>query len=125
VYSASAVNIVTETEYNTAPGIISEKTLLAMAAEQIPILIGHRGIVQHCEELGFDMFTDLVDTSYDTMPNDVRAEQAILLNQNLIQGRIDLAPYQERLRAQREFLLDDYSTMMEMRFRRDISKLNF
>ena len=118
------MNIVTETEYNTTPGIISEKTLLALAAEQIPIVIGHQGIVQHCTELGFDMFTDLVDTSYDTMPNDVRAEQAILLNKDLIQGRIDLAPYQERLRAQREFLLDDYSTMMEMRFQRDISSLD-
>jgi hypothetical protein len=124
VYSTCAVNIVTETEYATAPGIISEKTLLAMAAEQIPILIGHQGIVQHCKELGFDMFTDLVDISYDSMPNEVRAEQAVWLNQDLIQGRIDLAPYQERLRAQREFLLDDYPTMMEMRFQRDISNLN-
>jgi hypothetical protein len=124
VYGICAVNIVTETEYNTSPGIISEKTLLAMAAEQIPVVVGHQGIVQHCEELGFDMFSDLVDTSYDSMPNEVRAEQAILLNQDLIQGRINLSPYQERLRAQREFLLDDYPTMMEMRFQRDISNLN-
>jgi hypothetical protein len=124
VYGTCAVNIVTETEYATAPGIISEKTLLAMAAEQIPIVIGHQGIVQHCRELGFDMFTDLVDVSYDTMPNDCRAEQALLLNQDLIQGRIDLSPYRERLRAQREFLLDDYSTMMEIRFQRDINNLN-
>jgi hypothetical protein len=124
VYGTCAVNIVTETEYATAPGIVSEKTLLAMAAEQIPIVIGHQGIVKHCEELGFDMFTDLVDVSYDTMPNDQRAEQAVLLNQDLIQGRIDLSPYCERLRAQREFLLDDYSTMMEMRFQRDINNLN-
>jgi hypothetical protein len=124
VYSTCAVNIVTETEYATAPGIISEKTLLAMAAGQIPIVIGHRGIVKHCRELGFDMFTDLVDVSYDTMPNEVRAEQAVWLNQDLILGKIDLAPYQERLRAQREFLLDDYSTMMEIRFQRDINNLN-
>jgi hypothetical protein len=125
IYSTCAVNIVTETEYATAPGIISEKTLLAMAAEQIPIVVGHQGIVQHCRELGFDMFTDLVDVSYDHMPNDVRTEQALLLNQDLIQGRIDLSPYRERLRDQRKFLLDDYSTMMEMRFQRDISNLNF
>jgi hypothetical protein len=124
VYSTCAVNIVTETEYNTTPGIISEKTLLAMAAEQIPILIGHAGIVQHCKELGFDMFTDLVDVSYDHMPNDIRVEQAILLNQDLIQGRIDLAPYRGRLHARREFLLDDFTTMMELRFQRDINNLN-
>ena len=70
------------------------------------------------------MFTDLVDVSYDTMSNDVRAEQAILLNQDLIQGRIDLAPYRERLYAQREFLLDDYATMMELRFDSAINNLN-
>jgi hypothetical protein len=58
------------------------------------------------------------------MPNEVRAEQALILNQDLIQGRIDLEPYRERLRAQREFLLDDYSTMMEIRFQRDINNLN-
>jgi len=95
-----------------------------MAAEQIPVVIGHAGIVKHCEELGFDMFTDLVDTSYDSLRNDVRAEQAILLNQDLIQGRIDLAPYRERLSAQREFLLDDYATIMELRFDSAISNLN-
>ena len=72
----------------------------------------------------FDLFSDLVDVSYDTMPNEVRAEQAVLLNQDLIQGRIDLSPYRERLRAQREFLLDDFATIMELRFQRDISNLN-
>ena len=71
------------------------------------------------------MFTDLVDVSYDTMPNEHRAEQAILLNQDLIQGRIDLTPYQGRLRAQRKCLLDDYPTIMEIRFQRDISNLNW
>ena len=96
-----------------------------MAAEQIPIVIGHQGIVRHCEELGFDMFTDLVDVSYDLMPNEVRAEQAILLNQDLIQGRINLAPYRDRLREQREFLLDDFSTMIELRFINAINNLNF
>jgi hypothetical protein len=125
VYGACKVNIVTETEYTTAPGIISEKTLLAMAAEQIPIVIGHAGIVQHCQELGFDMFTDLVDVSYDHMPNEVRAEQALQLNQDLIQGRVDLVPYRERLQAQREFLLNDFATIMELRFIRDVNNLNW
>ena len=124
VYGSCSVNIVTETQYDSAPGIITEKTIMAMLAEQIPIVIGYPGIVADCKQLGFDMFDDVVDTSYDQLPNEIRAEQAILRNQDLIQGRIDLAPYRERLRAQREFLLDDYSTMMEMRFQRDINNLN-
>ena len=74
------------------------------------------------------MFDDVVDTSYDQLPNDVRAINAVELNKDLIQGHIDLSPYRQRLRAQREFLLDDYPTIMEIRFQHDcerlISKLN-
>ena len=129
VYGSCAVNIVTETLYDPVPGLFCEKTLFAMLAEQIPIVIGYPGIVADCKELGFDMFDDVVDTSYDQLPNDVRAINAVKLNQDLIQGHIDLSPYRQRLHAQREFLLDDYPTIMEIRFQRDcerlISKLNF
>jgi hypothetical protein len=128
VYGSCSVNIVTETQYDSAPGIITEKTIMAILAEQIPIVIGYPGIVADCKELGFDMFDDVVDTSYDQLPNEIRAEQAILRNQDLIQGHIDLSPYQKRLRAQREFLLNDYPIIMDIRFQRDceqlISKLN-
>jgi len=118
------VNIVTETQYAVAPGIITEKTFMAMLAEQVPILIGYSGIVQDCVELGFDMFTDIVDISYDTLPNDQRIQCALESNQDLILGRVDLAPYQQRLRAQREYLLDDYPTIMELRFVRDCEQLS-
>lgn len=123
VYGSCAVNIVTETEYDTTPGIVTEKTLMAIAAEQIPIVIGHQGIVQHCRELGFDMFDDLVDTSYDSLPNDQRVEQALWRNQDLIMGKIDLAPFRERLKRNRIFLLDDFATTMELRFKRDCERL--
>lgn len=123
VYGSSAVNIVTETQYDLAPGLITEKTILAMLAQQIPIVIGYPGIVSHCKALGFDMFDDIVDTSYDFLPNDIRAIKALELNFDLIQGRIDLIPYQDRLGAQREFLLDDYPTIMELRFVQDCKQL--
>lgn len=123
MYGSCAVNIITETEYNTSPGIVSEKTLMAFAAQQIPIVLGHAGVVQHCKELGFDMFDDLVDTSYDVLPNESRLEQALLRNRDLIQGNVDLAPYQERLRRNREYLLDDFPTWMELRFKRDCERL--
>jgi hypothetical protein len=128
VYGSCAVNVVTETLYDPVPGLFCEKTLFAMLAEQIPIVIGSQGLVSSIRAHGFDMFDDVVDTSYDNLHNETRLIQALDLNQDLIQGRIDLAPYRDRLRAQREFLLDDYPTMMEMRFQRDceqlVSKLN-
>jgi hypothetical protein len=122
VYAKCAVNIVTETQYDARPGVVSEKAFLAFAACQIPIVIGHPEIVRDCQELGFDMFTDLVDTSYDTMPNDIRAEQALLLNKDLILGKIDLTPYQTRLDQQREFLIDRYPELMCERLRKAVDK---
>jgi hypothetical protein len=114
-YGQAAVNIVTETMYEHSPGIVTEKTQLAIAAQQIPIVIGHRGIVQDCRDMGFDMFDDLVDTSYDYMDNDVRVEQAILRNQDLIQGRINLEPYRARLTRNREYLLHEFCEVVRQR----------
>jgi hypothetical protein len=115
-YGSCAVNIVTETQYDRAPGIITEKTIFAMLSEQIPVIVGYPGVVADCQDLGFDMFTDVVDTAYDYAPNDTRVELALELNRNLILGLKDLDAYRLRLRCQREFLLDYYPNLLEYRF---------
>jgi hypothetical protein len=116
LYAQCAVNIITETQYDDRPGVISEKTLQAFIARQIPIVIGHPGVIQSCQELGFDMFEDLVDISYDWLPNDKRAEAALTLNQDLILGNCDLAPYQARLQRQQDFVLDMYPKWIRANF---------
>jgi hypothetical protein len=116
VYGSSPVNIVNETEYFSVTGIVTEKTLLAIASEQIPIVIGHKGIVDQCRRMGFDMFDDLVDTSYEEFDYLDRVEQAILRNKDLIQGNIDLAPYKHRLERNREYLLYGLPDRMEREF---------
>lgn len=108
VYGRSIVNIVTETQYDRAPGVVCEKTYLALLAQQIPIVIGYPGIVEDCVSMGLDMFQDLVDTSYDTLPNDQRVEQALLRNWDLITGRIDLTSYRPRLQAQQHWLMNQW-----------------
>ena len=116
LYAQCAVNIVTETQYDDRPGVISEKTLQAMIAGQIPIVIGHPGVVQGCQELGFDMFEDLVDISYDWLPNDKRVEAALALNQDVILGNCDLVPYQARLQRQQDFVLNLYPKWIRANF---------
>lgn len=123
VYGSAAVNIVTETQYDHSPGIITEKTLFAMAAQQIPIIIGYAGIVADCKDMGFDVFDDIVDTSYDHLPNDQRVEQAILRNQDLIMGRIDLDPYQVRLQKQSRYVLNDLVTWYQQNFQSQVKQL--
>ena len=87
-----------------------------MIAGQIPIVIGHPGIVQSCQELGFDMFEDLVDISYDWLPNDIRVEAALTLNRELILGNYDLASHQDRLKRQQDFVLDAYPKWIRANF---------
>lgn len=98
IYSRTAVNIVTETQYDHPAGIITEKTFHALAAGQIPIVIGHRFILDELEAMGFDVFRDLVYTAYDRFPDHQRVRRAIQDNQDLILGKIDLAPYQARVK---------------------------
>jgi len=119
VYQQCAVNIVTETIYDTTPGIISEKTLMAFAAKQVPLLIGHRGIVNDCRELGFDMFDDVIDNSFDQLPNNIRLETALELNKNKILQGIDLSLLDHRLEHNKNYLLNQFPTWMQQRFRSD------
>lgn len=97
VYQRSQINIVTETDYAARPGVICEKTLYAFITKQIPIVIGHPGAVQDCRNLGFDMFDDLVNTTYDWLPNETRVETALALNKEFVLEQRDLTQYQQRL----------------------------
>lgn len=107
IYSDCDINIVTETEYNH-PGIISEKTLMALLALQVPIVIGHLGIVQQCRALGFDMFEDIVDTSYDDLPNHSRLFEAINRNRGLLERGVDREQLMPRLLRNQRYVLDQW-----------------
>jgi len=109
LYSTTKINIVTETQYTETPGIITEKTLFALLAGQIPIVIGYPGIVDHCRKLGFDMFDDLVDNSYDTLHDDtLRWSEALIRNKEFLINTPDLTPYAARLQAQQEYVLTEW-----------------
>lgn len=63
----SFVNIVHETNDNQHDRIfLSEKTFKAFAWHQLPIFVATLGHVNIVRELGFDMFDDIIDHSYDS-----------------------------------------------------------
>jgi hypothetical protein len=105
IYSQCDVNIVTETMYYENPGIITEKTLMAILAMQVPILIGYKGIVKHFEDLGFDVFRDIVNTEYDNFSNDTRWLTALESNRNLLVDPLPREDLESRLLANREHVL--------------------
>ena len=124
LYATTWINIVTETQYVETPGIITEKTLLALLACQIPILIGYKGIVSHCRELGFDMFDDIVDNSYDYLDDGIRYQQALELNKDLLINTPDLSHLQDRFNKQQNYVLNIWPSVLVDNFQtraKDIS----
>jgi hypothetical protein len=116
VYADCKVNIVTETQYYESPGIITEKTLMALLGLQVPIVIGYPGIAEHCKRLGFDMFEDLVDHSYDNMPDDARWKAAIDLNKGLINGKFDRNLILDRLLWNQNYVLNKWPNLLVEQF---------
>jgi hypothetical protein len=81
VYKKSLFNIIAETYIHHT--ILSEKTFKVFAAGQIPIMCGPQGAIEHLRQLGFDVFDDIVDHSYDNIENwqeRIEAMQEILDN---------------------------------------------
>jgi hypothetical protein len=105
IYGQHVFNIVTETQYDQRPGIITEKTFFAVLAAQIPIVIGYPGIVKDCIRMGFDMFSDIVDISYDDLPDGERWQAALTLNRDIACHYQPSSAVQRRLDQQAEWLL--------------------
>ena len=82
-YQKCLFNIVTEThfnqiEYECSSMFLTEKILKPMVYKQIPILIGPFHLIRLMRNLGFDMFDDIVDHSYDEIVcSDTRMVAAI------------------------------------------------
>jgi hypothetical protein len=69
-------NLVLETSYDRSVNadrwnlpIITEKSIKPFAWGQIPLFVSSRYTVSHIRKLGFDMFDDLIDHSYDSEPD--------------------------------------------------------
>ena len=66
----SLVSIVNETnDFDNDAIQLSEKSFKHFAWHQIPIFNASKGHVKVIRSLGFDMFDDIIDHSYDTAPN--------------------------------------------------------
>ena len=88
LYTNSFVEIISETSY-TSYGIMAEKYLHSVYACNFPILIASYGSVKYLRELGFDMFDDIVNHSYDNIESPcLRMETAIQQNIHLFDKNV-------------------------------------
>lgn len=66
-YQSSLVEFITETNYNELSFNVTEKFSHSIFGYNIPIIVSSPGYVEFLREVGFDVFDDLVDHSYDTI----------------------------------------------------------
>lgn len=76
-------NVVVETssqtdEHSWRSVFITEKTFKAFLLRQIPIWFAVPGLVAEVRKLGFDMFDDIIDHTYDTIDNEYQRIVAIV-----------------------------------------------
>jgi hypothetical protein len=86
VFEPSCVSLITGSLFYERETRISETTLMAMYAGTIPIWVGGWRAAQRLKDLGFDVFDDLVDHSYQDMPDPMdRCYFAIKNNLKILQ----------------------------------------
>lgn len=115
VYQQARVNVITESLYQDVSGIITEKTLFAIAARQPFMCIGHRNIHQQIRNQGFKTFDDLFNLTYDSESNQTRLTSAIDLNQDVLINDIDVDQYRDQVNANFEWIMTGYADMLRDR----------
>ena len=117
-YDQSLFNIITETAYYDSvvwghPTLfLTEKIFKPMMYLQIPIVLGGPGLVQEMRNLGFDMFDDIVDHSYDSIYDHDDRMDAVLEQVEKINAKYTIeevnelaSRMQDRLNSNRNKLL--------------------
>jgi len=108
LYQDSVVEIVNETIFEGPGYHVTEKFLNSVYGLNLPIVLGQPGIIAYLRSLGFDMFDDIVDHSYDLITSPFfRLVTAIKSNQQLLSDREHAIntwhQCQHRLQANYEF----------------------
>ena len=124
LYKSARASIVTESIYSDGPGIITEKTLLAIAAKHPFMCIGHKHIHQEIAERGFENYDEIFDLDYDVIDSEYRLEAAIQLNYETITSKdFDIAVAQEKIERNFDFLMNDYMQSIEDRARTQLREI--
>ena len=85
VFEPSCISLITEPSFYERETLKTEKTIMAIYGGTLPIWVGGWGIPDSMRQLGFDVFDDIVDHSYEHMadPWD-RAYHAVEKNLKLL-----------------------------------------
>jgi len=107
LFEPSYVSLISEPIYDLRAVMITEKTTMAMWGGTIPIWVGGWCIPSTMKNMGFDIFDDLIDHSYQNLPSAFdRCYYAIKLNLSVLQNQNLLKEYFEKNKSRFEHNLN-------------------
>lgn len=85
VFEPSCISLITEPTYIEKEALITEKTIMSIYGGNIPIWVGGWRCADSMQRLGFDVFDDIVDHSYQILEDPLqRVRNSITLNKKLL-----------------------------------------
>ena len=123
IFHSVLFNLVVETssqtDYNAWKSIfITEKTFKAFGLRQIPVWFAVPGLVSAVRSLGFDVFDDIIDHSYDSMPEEARRHARVIEQIKSLDHTLSLDRCQHLRTALRDRLDKNYGLVKSMLDRR-------
>lgn len=101
IYRRTRYSIVCETLGTGGCFFMSEKTTKAVFAERVFIAVGAKNYLRGLRDLGFSTFDNIIDTSYDSITNDVERYAAAFAEIKKL-AAMDYKTVLEKTQAQRE-----------------------
>jgi hypothetical protein len=121
VYQTAKTSLVAESLYQDVGGIITEKTLQAIAAKHPFLCIGHRNIHKEIAERGFRLYNNLFDLSFDDEYNTTRMRSVLDKNLDRLRDNIDLDQYKDTIDTNFEWLMNGYTDSIRDRASQELS----
>jgi len=115
IYENTSISLITETYADAERGLfITEKSYKPIANCHFQVWIAQPGMVEFFRNLGFDMFDDFIDNSYDTILNDVSRFESSLNSLEKFLNDIKKFTEQDKIYLQKR-LLQNQKKYFEMK----------
>ena len=123
VFEPSCISLITEPTYIEREALISEKTIMAIYGGTIPIWVGGWRCADSMRMLGFDVFDDLVDHTYQSLEDPLRrVDKSIELNLDLLSSFTMTSQILLRLQNNLDLMLDG---VFEKQIEKQLHETNF
>lgn len=104
IYNDIAVEVVCETNSTADTFFITEKTFRPIAYGKLFLVVGSPEFEQNLKHMGFDIFDDIIDKSYDIESSYIRVDAVFKSLGKLLQNPVDMQSILPRLEANKRIL---------------------